>query len=38
MGINSSDPAEKYQIMRAFCCEGPVAWTWQQGLGNPDGE
>lgn len=24
--IKPFDPAEKYQIMGAFCCEGPVAW------------
>ncbi len=24
--INPFDPTEKYQIMGAFCCEGPVAW------------
>lgn len=24
--VNPSNPAEKYQVMRAFCCEGPVAW------------
>ena len=24
--INPFNPAEKYQIMGPFCCEGPVAW------------
>jgi WD40 repeat protein len=24
--FNPFDPAEKYQIMGPFCCEGPVAW------------
>jgi len=29
--FNPLDPAEKYQIMGTFCCEGPVAWR----LGDP---